>query len=393
MTTNTVIGSAEKVPLGALLGLAMAAFITLLTEIMPAGLLSSIAQGLNVSESLAGQFITAYAVGALVAAIPITTLTQGVRRRPLLLIAILGFAVVNLVTALSDSYGVSLTARFFAGVFGGIVWSLLAGYAVRMSPAHLSGRAIAISGAGGTIALVLGVPLGTWLGRFIGWQGAFGLMTALALLLMVWIVVIVPDFPGQVKEKRQALSSVFLKTGIRSVLLVVFTFVVAHNILYIYIEPFLVPSDLSAKVDMVLFVFGTGSIVGLWCVGAWVDRQLQWLAVGSITVFAFASLLLGLWGDSPQIVYLSIMAWGLAFGGFATITQTALSRFAGDSVDVAQSVYTTAWNTAVAGGGVVGGLLLERIGVASFAWIVIGILAISLLGTVFAMNRALVSNN
>lgn len=393
MTTSTAVGNAQRLPLGALLALAMAAFITLLTEIMPAGLLSSIAQGLNVSESLAGQFITAYAVGALVAAIPVTTLTQGVRRRPLLLIAILGFAVVNLVTALSDSYGVSLTARFFAGVFGGIVWSLLAGYAVRMSPAHLSGRAIAISGAGATIALVLGVPLGTWLGRLIGWQGAFGLMTALALLLMVWIVAIVPDFPGQVKEKRQALSSVFLKTGIRSVLLVVFTFVVAHNILYIYIEPFLAPSGLSSKVDIVLFVFGAGSIVGLWCVGAWVDRQLQRLAVASITVFALASLLLGLWGDSPQMVYLSIMAWGFAFGGFSTITQTALSRFAGDSVDVAQSVYTTGWNTAVAGGGVFGGILLERTGVASFAWIVIGILVISLLGTVFAMNKALTNRN
>lgn len=393
MTTSNAVGGAERLPLGALLALSMAAFVTLLTEIMPAGLLSSIAQGLNVSESLAGQFITAYAVGALVAAIPITTVTQGVRRRPLLLIAILGFAVVNLVTALSDSYGVSLIARFFAGVFGGIVWSLLAGYAVRMSPSHLSGRAIAISGAGATIALVLGVPLGTWLGRLIGWQGAFGLMTALALLLIVWIVVIVPDFSGQAKEERQGLSSVFLRAGIRSVLLVVFTFVVAHNIFYIYIEPFLAPSGLSSKVDIVLFVFGAGAIVGLWCVGAWVDRQLQWLAVASITVFAFASLLLGLWGDSPQIVYLSIMAWGFAFGGFATITQTALSRFAGDSVDVAQSVYTTGWNTAVAGGGVFGGILLERTGVASFAWIVIGILAISLLGTVFAMNKALASRN
>ncbi|MBP5137373.1 MFS transporter, partial [Pseudomonas chlororaphis] len=206
MSTNTATRSAERLPIGALLALAMAAFITLLTEIMPAGLLSSIAQGMNVSESLAGQFITAYAVGALVAAIPVTTLTQGMRRRPLLLIVIAGFAMVNLVTALSDSYAVSLAARFFAGVFGGIVWSLLAGYAVRLSPPHLSGRAIAISGAGATIALVLGVPLGAWLGRAIGWQGAFGLMTVLALVLMVWIVAIVPDFPGQAKAKRQALS-------------------------------------------------------------------------------------------------------------------------------------------------------------------------------------------
>ncbi|MBP5143689.1 MFS transporter, partial [Pseudomonas chlororaphis] len=318
-------------------------------------------------------------------------LTQGMRRRPLLLIVIAGFAMVNLVTALSDSYAVSLAARFFAGVFGGIVWSLLAGYAVRLSPPHLSGRAIAISGAGATIALVLGVPLGAWLGRAIGWQGAFGLMTVLALVLMVWIVAIVPDFPGQAKAKRQALSSVFLKFGIRAVLFVVFTFVVAHNILYIYIEPFLATSGLSAHVDVVLFTFGAGSIIGLWFVGALVDRRLQWLAVASVTFFAFASLLLGLWGDIPQVVYPSVLVWGFAFGGFATITQTALSRFAGESVDVAQSMYTTGWNTAVACGGVIGGFLLGRTGATSFAWFVITVLAFSLLGTVFAMNRALTS--
>ncbi len=237
------------------------------------------------------EFITAYAVGALVAAMPVTMLTQGMRRRPLLLTAIFGFAVVNLATALSDRYGISLAARFFAGVFGGIAWTLLAGYAVRMSPSHLSERAIAISGAGATIALVLGVPLGALLGRAIGWQGAFGLI----------------------------------------------------------------------------------------------------LAVASIMVFAVASVLLGLWGDLSQVVYPSVAVWGLAVGGFATITQTALSRFAGESVDVAQSMYTTGWNTAVASGGVVGGILLDRSDVASFAWTVIGFLVVSLLGTVFAMKIALTS--
>ena len=381
--------STERLPLGGLLALAMAAFITLLTEIMPAGLLSSIALGLNVSESLAGQFITAYAVGALVAAIPITSLTQGMRRRPLLLTAIFGFAVVNLVTALSDSYSISLIARFFAGVFGGIVWTLLVGYAVRMSPPHLSGRAIAISGAGATLALVLGVPLGTLLGRAIGWQGAFGLMSAIALLLMVWVIAIVPDFSGQTKAQRQSLYSVFSKTGIRAVLFVVFTFVVAHNILYIYIEPSLKPSGLSAKVDVVLFIFGLGSIIGLWLVGVMVDRWLKFLAVASIMIFVVASLLLGLWGDLPQMVYFFVVVWGLSIGGFATITQTALSRFANESIDMAQSMYTTGWNTAVACGGIIGGILLNRSGVASFAWIVIGILSISLLGAVFAMNRGL----
>ncbi|MCL2894355.1 MFS transporter [Brenneria tiliae] len=381
--------NSERLPLAGLLALAMAAFLTLLTEIMPAGMLSSIAQGLDVSESLAGQFITAYAAGALAAAIPVTKLTQGMRRRPLLLTAIFGFALVNLITAISASYSLSLVTRFFAGVFGGIIWSLLAGYAVRMSPSHLSGRAIAISGAGATIALVLGVPLGALLGRAVGWQGAFGLLSALALLLILWVIAIVPDFPGQARERRRSLINIFLQTGIRSVLFVVFSFIVAHNIFYIYIEPFLALSGLSAQVDIVLFVFGLGAIIGLWFVGATVDRRLRLLAAASIVVFACAALLLGLWGSLPQMVYPSVLVWGLAFGGFATLTQTALSRFAGESVDVAQSMYVTGWNTAVAAGGVAGGILLERTGSASFAWVVIVILVAALLGTVFAMNRAL----
>ena len=176
----------------------MAAFITLLTEIMPAGVLSSIAGDLKVSESLAGSSSPPmrWGVGRRHSAHRI----DAGRRRPLLLSAICGFAIVNLVTALSHDYHVSLATRFFAGVFGGIVWSLLAGYAVRMSPAHLGGRAIAISGAGATLALVLGVPLGTLLGRAIGWQGAFGLMTLMAVMLVVWIIAIVPDFPARLRR-------------------------------------------------------------------------------------------------------------------------------------------------------------------------------------------------
>ena len=389
-TTPSTLGSnAERLPLGGLLALAMTAFITLLTEIMPAGLLSSIANGLSVSESLAGQFITAYSVGALVAAIPVTVLTQGMRRRPLLLFSIFGFAAVNLVTALSRDFSLSLITRFIAGIFGGLVWSLMAGYAVRMSPSHLSGRAIAISGGGGTVALVLGVPLGTLLGRYIGWQAAFGLMSVVALLLTIWVLAIVPDFAGQREDQRRSLTHVLQKGGIRAVLFVVFTFVGAHNLLYIYIEPLIQPSGLASNVDVVLFIFGLGSISGVWLAGALVDRRLRFLAVASIAMFAVATLLLGLWGSSASMVYPAVAIWGLAVGGFATITQTALSRFSGESVDVAQSFYTTGWNMAVAMGGLVGGILLDRAGSASLPWVAISLIAAAFLGTVFFMNRKL----
>ncbi|MEP9380555.1 MFS transporter [Aquabacter sp. CN5-332] len=183
-------------------------------------------------------------------------------------------------------------------------------------------------------------------------------------------------------------SPSWLTTGIRAVLFVVFTFVLAHNILYIYIQPVLQPSGLSGSVDIILFIFGLGAIVSLWIVGALVDRRLQSLVVASVLFFGSAAALIGFLGDVAQIIYLTAIVWGLAFGGFATITQTSLSRFAGSSVDVAQAMYTTGWNTAVAAGGVAGGLLLDRTGTSAFPWIVLGILVIAFASVVGAMNRA-----
>ena len=95
----------------------MAAFVAILTdEALLAGLLPGIGRDLDVSEAAAGQLVTIYALGSLLAAIPLTTLTRGLRRRPLLLAAILGFLIANSVTALSPGYALTLVARFVAGV-------------------------------------------------------------------------------------------------------------------------------------------------------------------------------------------------------------------------------------------------------------------------------------
>ncbi len=134
----------DRLPIAALLALALAGFITIVTEALPAGLLPQISAGMNISGALAGQFVTLYAVGSLVAAIPLITATQGMRRRPLLLLALAGFVVANTVTAFSVNYVITMAARFLAGVSAGLVWALLAGYAARMVPDEKKGRAIAI---------------------------------------------------------------------------------------------------------------------------------------------------------------------------------------------------------------------------------------------------------
>ncbi|MEA9606348.1 MFS transporter [Xanthomonas campestris pv. plantaginis] len=363
MTART----ADTLPIAALLALAMAAFITILTEALPAGLLPQLAHGLRVSEAWVGQTVTIYAIGSLAAAIPLTAATRGLRRRPVLLMAIAGFVAANTVTAVSSNYPLTLLARFLAGVSAGLVWALLAGYAARMVHAHQRGRAIAIAMVGTPLALSLGVPAGTFLGQLVGWRMCFASMSGLAVLLLLWARVALPDFPGQAPGQRIALARVACLPGVRPVLCVVLAFVLAHNLLYTYIAPFLAAAGMGARTDLVLLVFGMTSLLGIWWVGVLIDRHLRMLTLASTAVFGLAAAALGMAGDVPAVVYIAVAVWGIAFGGAATLFQTALANAAGDAADVAQSMLVTAWNSAIAGGGLVGGVLLQRYGAGAFA--------------------------
>ncbi|MCA6971341.1 MFS transporter [Pectobacterium carotovorum] len=377
MTASLTDIHRDRLPIASLLALATAAFITILTEALPAGLLPQMAQGLAVSEAWVGQTVTIYAMGSLVAAIPLTTATQGVRRRLLLLSAIAGFAVANAITAFSGSYMLTMAARFLAGVSAGLLWALLAGYAARMVPEHQKGRAIAIAMVGTPLALSLGVPAGTFLGNVIGWRMCFGMMSGLALILMLWVRIQVPDFAGQSAGKRLSLGRVFTMAGVRPVLCAVLAFVLAHNILYTYIASFLAAVGMVAQTGLVLLVFGVTSLLGIWIVGVLIDRYLRALTLACSALFCLSVLTLGVAGDVLAVVYAAVAVWGLAFGGAATLFQTALVRTAEGGTDVAQSMLVTAWNMAIAGGGIIGGVLLERLGVAAFSPVLLVLLLIT----------------
>ncbi|TFY90309.1 MFS transporter [Pseudomonas kairouanensis] len=376
--TSLVSAPSDRLPLGSLLALACAGFITILTEAMPAGLLPQMGEGLRVSPALVGQLVTLYALGSLLAAIPLTLLTRGWRRRPLLLLAIGGFALVNSVTAVSSHYGITLTARFFAGAFAGLLWALLAGYASRMVAPHLQGRAIAVAMLGAPLALSLGVPAGTFLGSVVGWRLSFAIMTGLTLVLLMWARWQLPDFAGQPTEKRLGLRQVLSLPGIRPVLWVTFTYVLAHNILYTYIAPMLVPAGIAADIDKVLLLFGLAALVSIWLVGLLIDRWLRLLVLVSCALFGSLALALAAWISSPWVVYIAVAVWGLAFGGLPALLQTALAKAAGDSADAAQSMLVTVWNLGIAGGGLVGGLLLQSWGVIAFPWAVVVLMLLAL---------------
>lgn len=248
-------------------------------------------------------------------------LTRTWRRRPLLVTAISGFAVVNTLTALSHDYALTMAARFFAGVFAGLLWALAAGYASRMVPPQQQGRAITIAMLGAPVALSIGIPAGTMFGTLAGWRLTFGLLSIMAVLLVGWVRWALPDFPGQRTERRLPLSSVFRLPGIRPVLFVMFAVVLAHNGLYTYIVPFLQPSGLDAEADRVLLVFGIASLVVIPIIGALVDRHLRLLVLASMMLFA---------ADRCCLPFAAIGRWrsisALSPGGLPSVARRHCSR-------------------------------------------------------------------
>lgn len=367
-------------PWAALLALTVASFITVLTEALPAGVLIGMSNDLGVSESAAGQAVTVYALGTALTAIPLSIVTARWRRKRLLLCGVAGFVFGNTLTAVSGIYTMMMVGRFVAGIAAGIVWALLAPYARRMAPEHRVGKATAIVMAGIPVALSVGVPAGTLLGQLVGWQASFLAMSAIAVLLMLWIVLVVPDYPGQENgSSAMPFRATLRQPGVVAVLFVTLVFVLAHNILYTYIATFLEHLGMGSRVDAVLLVFGVAAIVSIFVVGATIDRHLRVLSILGTVLVAIGATVLAVLFTSPVLVYAAVVLWGLGWGGVPTLLQTAVSNAGREYGDMALAMLVTLWNVSMAAGGVVGGALLAVFGPLSFPRTVLAMLVPTLL--------------
>ncbi|MDJ0396673.1 MFS transporter [Rhodococcus sp. G-MC3] len=364
---HPLLGDApQTLPWAALLAMSATAFIVIMTETLPAGLLPQLSAGFGVGEAAAGQLISAYALGAVLFAIPAITLTRGWRRKRMLLLAVGGFVVANTITALAPNFTVTLGARFAAGAFSGMVWGMLAGYARKIAPPTLSGKALTVAMAGTPVAFAIGTPVATYLGSVFGWRATFGLMSLITLGLVAWIVAVVPDAAGQHASGRTPLVRVMLLPGVAPIIVVVLGWFLAHNTLYTYISPIIDHTGVSLRVDVVLAIFGVAALTSIAAVGTLADRMLRTLILTGLSSLAIGATLLTFAGNSPMAFVVAVVLWGLSFGGASPLLQTALADASGPDADVANSVLTTAANTAIFLGSGAGGVLLATVGPGSF---------------------------
>jgi predicted MFS family arabinose efflux permease len=372
----------DTFPWWGLLALATAAFTDVVTDLLPAGLLPQMSSALRVPEARIGLLVSAFAVTSALAAIPVTAVLRGLPRRPVLQWVLAGFALLDAVTAVSSWYPLTLLARLAAGIMGGTLWSMLAGYAARMVPARQRGRAIAVVLAGITVALCGGIPAGTALAGALGWRASFGLLAGLALLLVAWIRWQVPWFPGEPAATRDPVRRVARLPGIPAVLAVTVLLLTGHQAMYTYVAPFA-----PGRTSLVLLVFGGATVAGIWITGLVADSHLRPVLLTSLTLIAVAMLILGLAAREPAALLAAAALWGAAFGAAPALLQTALVDASGPaSADVATALQTTVYNVGIAAGSLAGGLVLGGAGAAGLPWVTLSF-AVAALGTVATARR------
>lgn len=348
-----------RLPVAALTLMALTGFIVIMTETLPAGLLPLLSTAFDVTEGAAGQLVSAYALGTVLAAIPAIAATQRLPRKRLLVIGLLGFFVANSLTAFAPTYAVALAARFIGGAFSGLLWGMLAGYARRIVAPELAGRALAIAMTGTPVALSIGTPLGTALGAAVGWRWTFIAVSILTLLTAIAVLAVVPGAPGVHTQGRTRFFRVLTIPGVAAILAVVFVWMLAHNLLYTYIAPFLQSNQVPLRPDVALFVFGAAALIGIWITGILIDKALRQLTIFSTAAFLAAALALSLLPLSLPLVIAAVVLWGIAFGGSATQLQTASALVAGQSADLANAILTTVFNLAIFSAGAAGAVLLD----------------------------------
>ncbi|WP_263091987.1 MFS transporter [Curtobacterium sp. RIT-PI-V] len=354
--TTPVAG--DRLPWFPLALLAAIGFVLVAMETMPAGLLPVIADGMGTSEGTVGLFVSAYAIGTVIATVPAIALTRGLRRKPLLTTAIAVLIIANTLTAFAPNVTIALVTRFVAGAVSGIIWGMFATYARRISPARFAGVSLAIVSTGAPVGFALGTPLGSFIGTALDWRWSFIGLSLVGVVILALIAAFVPDAPGQTGAAKLSVVKVFRIRGIAIILAVIATWMVAHNTIYTYISPYLRVTGTDLSAGLVLLVYGIAAILGVVITGALLDRHPRPLLHLSVGLFVVTGVVLLVGHASPVAVLVAAVLWGVSFGGASTQLQAALTTAGGENADVASAFLPVAFNIAIFVAGVFGAALL-----------------------------------
>lgn len=376
----------------ALLALTISAFAIGTTEFVIVGLVPTIAEQMGISLPSAGLLVSIYALGVAIGAPVLTALTARLPRKQLLILLMALFTAGNLLAWLAPGYNTLVVARLLTGLAHGVFFSIGSTIATGLVAREKAASAIAIMFGGLTVALVTGVPLGTFIGQHFGWRETFLAVAGLGVIALIASMLLIPKaIPMQPVAGLKAQLSVL--THPRLLMIYAVTALGYGGVFTAF--TFLAPMMQSlagfspSAVSFILLGYGVAVAIGNIWGGKLADKQG---AIPALTlIFAALAVLLLIFQFTVSIHYaalVTVLVMGIfAFGnvpGLQVYVVQKAGEYTPGAVDVASGLNIAAFNVGIALGSIVGGQTVEHYGLASTPWIGAVIVAVALILTIIS---------
>ena len=362
--------------------MACAAFIFNTTEFVPVALLTDIGQSFDMQSSDVGLMMTVYAWTVMIMSLPAMLATGDMERKGLLLKLFVIFIIGHIISVIAWNYWILLIARMCIAVAHSLFWAITASLVMRVAPKNKKTQAIGMLAIGTSLATILGLPLGRLVGQLVGWRITFAIIAALALVVMVFIMRLLPNLPSKnagslsslpILAKRPLLIGLYATTVI---------IVSAHFTAYTYIEPFMVQiGELDPNLaTIILLVFGVSGITAsvifnrLYRFGPtqFISGAMILLTISLTFMLASASY--------TATMFTLAFIWGIGISCIGLALQMRVLQLAPDATDVASAIYSGIFNAGIGAGALFGNQITRHIGLeyigfsgAALAMIALGI--------------------
>ena len=362
--------------------MACAAFIFNTTEFVPVALLTDIGQSFDMQSSDVGLMMTVYAWTVMIMSLPAMLATGDMERKGLLLKLFVIFIIGHIISVIAWNYWILLIARMCIAVAHSLFWAITASLVMRVAPKNKKTQAIGMLAIGTSLATILGLPLGRLVGQLVGWRITFAIIAALALVVMVFIMRLLPNLPSKnagslsslpILAKRPLLIGLYATTVI---------IVSAHFTAYTYIEPFMVQiGELDPNLaTIILLVFGVSGITAsvifnrLYRFGPtqFISGAMILLTISLTFMLASASY--------TATMFTLAFIWGIGISCIGLALQMRVLQLAPDATDVASAIYSGIFNGGIGAGALFGNQIAHHIGLeyigfsgAALAMIALGI--------------------
>lgn len=349
----------------AVLSIAAGAFFLVISEFLPIGMLTAIAQEFGVTQGRAGLTVTSPGLVAAVASPAIMLMAKGADRRTLLWLMTAIIIASNVVSALAPSYPVMIASRLLLGVGVGGLWTFAVPAARRFVDEAEGGKATALVAAAISLGLVIGVPSGVFIDQWFGWRAAFWMLAIFGIAVLVAQFLALRPIPVLRRLGLSDLLALFHVRKARIGLIALVLLIGGHFMAYTYFEPFLSMVSRFGRTSLfvALLVYGLAGIAGTF--GAeFIMRKSPRLAFAGVAAsLALTVFLMATVGNAPAPAFVLVVLWGCAFGAIPVCIQIWMYEAAPDAFEGGTALFAGIFQIALASGAFAGGLLVDAQGV------------------------------